>query len=92
MKSILEEMYDWLLVPISIEEAEARYDWGGVPFGHLNPDWQQLRLTILGDPTRQLWTFCSPEETWTTFPYRGWEGIAVIKDGEIIDILVTGIS
>jgi hypothetical protein len=87
-----EEMNNWLLRPLPIEEAEARHSYGGVPFGLQNAKWQELRSMVFADRSMQLWSFCSPPETWTTFPLRGMEGYAVVKDGKIIDFVLTAIS
>lgn len=91
-RSMAEEMHDWLLRPLPIEEAEARHTHEGVPFGLQNAKWQELRSMVLADPTTQLWAFCSPPETWTTFPLRGMEGYAVVKDGKILDFVLTALS
>jgi hypothetical protein len=87
-----EEMHDWLLRPLPVEEVEARHDYDGVPFGLQNAKWQELRSLILADAKMQLWSFCSPPETWTTFPFRGMEGYAAVKEGKIIDFVVTALS
>jgi hypothetical protein len=87
-----DEMHDWLLRPLPIEEAEARHTYNGVPFGLQNAKWQELRLMVLEDPKSVLWSFCSPPETWTTFPLRGMEGFAVVKEGTILDFVLTALS
>jgi hypothetical protein len=87
-----DEMNDWLLHPFSIEEAESLHCHEGVPFGLENAKWQELQALVLSDPKAQLWSFCSPPETWTTFPLRGMEGYAVVKDGEIIDFVLVACS
>jgi hypothetical protein len=91
-KSIAEEMHDWLLYPVSSQEAEACHTYAGVPFGLENANWNVLRSKVLADPELQLWSFRSPSETWSTFPCRGWEGYATVKDGKITDFLLTSIS
>ena len=93
MKRVMaEEMCDWLLRPLPFEEAEARHSHEGIPFGLQHSKWQVLRSMVLDDPKAQLWSFCSPPETWTTFPLRGMEGYAVVKDGKIIDYVLTALS
>jgi len=87
-----DEMHDWLLSPLSIEEADLENSYDGVPYGFENGKWQTLRAIILADSEAQLWSFCSPPETWTTFPRRGMEGFAIVKNGKIIDFLLTALS
>lgn len=91
-RSLGEGIEDWLLRPIPWDEAEARHTYDGVPFGRQAERWKRLVATIEADPKAQLWSFCSPPETWTTFPLRGMEGYAVIKEGNIIDFILTTIS
>jgi hypothetical protein len=81
MKPFLaQDMHDWLLRPLPIEEAEARHTCDGVPFGLQNGKWQELRSMVLADPKLQLWSFCSPPESWTEFPLCGMEGYAVVRE------------
>ena len=88
-----EEMHAWLLRPLPVEEAEARHTHEGIPFGLQNAKkWQEIRSIVLGDPKAQLWAFCSPPETWTTFPLRGMEGYAVVNGGRIIDFVLTALQ
>jgi hypothetical protein len=91
-RTMAEEMHDWLLRPLPVEEAEARHSCEGVPFGLQNAKWQELRSMVFADPNIRLWSFCSPPETWTTFPLRGMEGYALVKDGKIIDFVLTALS
>jgi hypothetical protein len=85
-------MHDWLLHPVPVEEAEARHTREGIPFGSENAKWQVIRSLVRADPHMELWSFCSPPETWTTFPRRGMEGYAAVKQGKIIDFVLTAIS
>ena len=85
-------MHDWLSVAVSVEEAEASNTWDGVPFGMDSANWTRLKSLLLADSQVQLRFFSSPPETWTTFPRRGWEGYAAVKNGKIIEFLLTAIS
>jgi hypothetical protein len=87
-----DEMQDWLLRPLPFEDAESRHMHQGVPFGLQNSKWEEMRSILLSDFKVQLWSFCSPPETWTTFPLRGMEGYALVKDGTIIDFVLVAIS
>jgi hypothetical protein len=92
-RSIAEEMYDWLSRRLTVDEAEAQYTYDGVPFGAINTVWQKLKAIVLSDPTTELWAFRSPQATWTTIvPRCGWEGYAVLKDGKIVDFILTALS
>lgn len=75
-----------------IEEAEARHTHNGVPFGLQNENWRKLKAMILADWTVQVWSFCSPPETWTGFPLCGMEGYAAVKDGKVIGFVLTALS
>ncbi len=86
------DMHDWLLRPLPVEEAEARHTRDGAPFGLQNGKWQELKSMVLADPTVQLWSFCSPPETWTGFTLCGMEGFATARDGKIIDFVLTAVS
>jgi hypothetical protein len=72
-----KEMYkDWLIRPISREEAEAVF---------INADWLALLDEMIeGD---ELWDFSSPPESWGALAGRA--GIAVVRDDEIVNMLIT---
>jgi hypothetical protein len=92
MKPLADEMHDWLLRQLPIEEAENRHLYKGVPFGVDNAKWQELRTMVVNEPKMQLWYFCSSPKTWTGFPLCGMEGYAAVKDGKIVDFVLTAIS
>ena len=84
-KDLLKKRY-------SVEEAEAenmvsdpRLGDSPVPFGFRNTEWCELVVKMQdGD---QLWTFSTSDESWENLAGRA--GIALIRNGEIIDSIVT---
>jgi hypothetical protein len=83
MQSIPRE---WLGSAVSVEWAEednTRED--GVPFGYLNGEWERLKAMML--PGDELWGFCSPPDSWQHLAGRA--GYALIRNGEVIDCIVT---
>jgi hypothetical protein len=72
---------DWLRKKITVEEAEA-------DIGCENREWGTLKTKIgLND---ELWTFSSPADYWQQF--RGSRGVALLRDGKIIEVFVTEIN
>jgi hypothetical protein len=85
---------DWLVKPTTVEEAEAAHmvtakELGPdpVPFGYINADWKALLAQMQeGD---ELWEFRSPPETWDKKHMAGREGIALIRNCEVVAVIVT---
>jgi hypothetical protein len=83
---------EWLQKRLTVAEAEAahmvRNDWLGpnpVPFGFVNGKWRALLLEMKeGD---ELWAFSSSRESWAHLGGRA--GIALVRDGEVVDSLIT---
>jgi hypothetical protein len=86
----------WLDKKISIAEAEAAHP--GVndervqrmpeiakPFGFLNSQWEALKAEI--QPGDELWSFASPPKSWEDL--AGSAGVALVRDGNPIKVLVT---
>jgi hypothetical protein len=86
----------WLIKKTSVAEAEA--DHPGMrderaqqhpelarPFGALNAKWEALKADM--QPNDELWTFSSPPRTWEDLAGRA--GIALVRDGIAIEIIVT---
>jgi len=90
---------DWLRKKITVAEAEAdnpgitdesaiRYLWATRPFGFLNREWETLRAAMKhGD---ELWTFISPAASWQQL--AGRMGVALLRDGKVIEVIVTAIN
>lgn len=79
---------EWLQSKTSVAELEAKHLHDGVPFGHQNARWEALKNKMVeGD---EVWTFSSPPETWENL--FGRAGVALVRDGEIIDAIVTRLN
>jgi hypothetical protein len=89
----------WLDKKMSIAEAEAAHP--GVndervqrmpeiakPFGFLNSQWEALKAEM--QPGDELWSFASPAKSWEDLAGRA--GIAVVRDGNPIKVLVTKLN
>jgi hypothetical protein len=86
----------WLDKKISVEEAEAahpginddragRFPEAAKPFGFQSQAWEALKAAM--QPGDELWTFASPAKSWEDLAGRA--GIAVVRDGNPIKVLVT---
>lgn len=87
---------DWLVEKISVAEAEAAHpemrDEGvtRVPsaakaFGFKNEKWESLKAEM--QPGDELWTFCSPAESWQN--HAGRRGIVLLRDGLAVAEIIT---
>lgn len=56
-----------------------------VPFGFMYPEWKQLLAQQ--QPGDELWTFSSSNESWEEM--AGRKGIALVRQGEVVDHIVT---
>jgi hypothetical protein len=78
---------NWLTERLSLQEVEAdntRLE-GGIPFGGQHDRWERLKASLkTGD---EVWAFCSPPESWEH--HAGRTGVAVVREGRVIDCLVT---
>jgi len=54
-------------------------------FGGLNAKWEALKASM--QPGDELWTFASSPESWRDL--AGREGIALVRNGQIVERLVT---
>jgi hypothetical protein len=85
----------WLRRRLTVREAEERNlvhhrALGGdaVPFGFRNNEWRALLAKIAdGD---EIWEFRNSESSWQLL--RGRAGVALVRDGEVIDVLITSLS
>ncbi len=83
---------EWLIKRTTTEEAEhahlvtsSRLGPDPVPFGYQNDRWRELKSRMeAGD---ELWEFSSPEESWKNLAGRA--GFCVVRNGKIVDFLVT---
>lgn len=86
---------DWLVGRTTVAEAEAahmvhtdRLGPDPVPFGFMHAKWRRLVDGLQeGD---ELWEYRSPPESWDLMAGRA--GYWVVRDGEIVDGVVTEMS
>lgn len=86
----------WLDKKVSVAEAEAahpgisddrveRFPDAAKPFGFQSKAWEALKAAM--QPGDELWTFASPAKSWEDLAGRA--GIALVRDGNPIKVLVT---
>jgi len=75
----------WLEKQYSLADLEARHMYDGKPFGHLNERWDLLKASMQEGDT--VWEFSSPPESWRNMAGRA--GVALVRDGAIIDVIIT---
>jgi hypothetical protein len=79
-------LIEWLQRKVTLRQAEAEHTvvdvtWPeGRVFGCIHDDWKKL----IGQMQE------SPEETWQRLV--GFEGFAVVRQGEIIDFIITALN
>ncbi len=74
---------DWLTHPTTVEIQESLHTYNGVVFGCCNAEWCELLSKM--KPTDRLWEYDS--RTWR---HRcGRCGVALVRDGRIIDSFIT---
>lgn len=73
---------DWLDKPVSVEEIDADY---GASTSGVHADWEKLKSEM--QPGDKLVRFTSPIESWQHLAGRA--GIALVRDGKVIDAIVT---
>lgn len=78
----------WLQRQANVKELEDEFAVDGVPFGYCNAEWKALLAKM--QPGDELWTFSSPREDWERL--TGWEGIALVRGGEVVGLLCTGMN
>jgi hypothetical protein len=86
---------EWLQNKITPEECETKHlvrdERLGpipVPFGFQNKKWLEFKRRI--QKADELWEFSSPPETWAHLSGRA--GICIVRNGEIIDSMVTAMN
>jgi hypothetical protein len=67
---------DWLTRQLTVQELET-----------LRSSSELQALTAQMQPDDEIWEFSSPPESWQLL--MGWAGIALVRDGEVIDSIVT---
>ncbi len=87
---------EWLVEKISVEAAEVanpgvsdervqRFPELAKPFGAKNREWQSLKAEMR--PTDEIWTFATPADYWKNLAGRA--GVALVRDGDPIKVVVT---
>jgi hypothetical protein len=56
----------------------------------LDEEWKQFAEFY--QPGDEIWTFCTPPETWTMCPHCGMQGYALVRGDQLIDEILTSIS
>jgi hypothetical protein len=81
-----EAFMSWRVERVSVEQVETQPILNHQePFPADHDRWQELKRTMqTGD---ELWTFRSPEQEWDR--HMGWQGLVLVRDGRLIDELVT---
>jgi hypothetical protein len=72
----------------TVAEFEAEQLVDGIPFGYCNREWEALKAKV--QPGDEVWFWSSDPEDWERF--MGWEGIALVRNGEIIDSFITALN
>ena len=85
-------MKDWLKKKITVSEAEAEHMFTSprlgpspVSFGFQNAEWRTFVAKMEG--TDELWAFSSGGKSWQHL--CGQAGISLVRNGEIINSIVT---
>jgi hypothetical protein len=83
---------DWLTKRLTVQDIEAEHSVRDerlgpdpVPFGFITDQWQALLARM--EPGDELWAFSSPPETWQHLCGRA--GIALVRNGEVIEAMTT---
>jgi hypothetical protein len=75
----------WLHEKLSLQQAEADNAEGDLPFGRENDSWECLKASL--QTADEIWSFCSPPESWEHC--AGRSGVAIVREGRVVDCLVT---
>ncbi len=76
---------EWLTERVSIQEAEAKHMYEGMPFGYGNEKWQALKASMLS--IDELWAFDSLQSYWDGL--AGRRRYCVVRFGIPINCIVT---
>lgn len=77
-----------LIRKATVEEWEAEETFNGVPFGLCNREWVAMLAKM--QPGDELWSWASDQESWNKLAGRA--GMALVRDGEVIDTFLTDVS
>lgn len=80
LNSVESEYYKSCLQrPVSVQEVESRKFGRPSP---TNPDWRQFLEQM--SETDELWQYSSSEDRWKNM--MGETGVAIVRNGEVVDI------
>jgi hypothetical protein len=79
---------DFLRRKATVPEWEAEHLVEGVPFGYCNHQWEALKAKM--EPGDEVWFWSTDQESWERL--MGWEGMALVRHGEIIDFFLTALN
>jgi hypothetical protein len=77
-----------LIRKASVSEWEAEHMVDGVPFGGCNREWVALLAKI--QPGDEVWFWSTDDESWRRM--MGWEGMALLRAGEVVDSFLTAMN
>jgi hypothetical protein len=81
--------FEWLISRITVEQAEAEHTPPRLkPFGLQNAKWEALKSRMR--PGDELWTYQSPPDSWKAM--HGRMGIALVRNGKVIDSILTAMN
>jgi hypothetical protein len=72
----------------TVPEWEAEHMVDGVPFGGCNHEWVAMLSKM--EPGDEVWFWSTDEESWRRM--MGWEGMALVRAGEVIDSFLTAMN
>ena len=79
---------DLLIRKATVADWETEHLVNGIPFGYCNREWEALKAKMeAGD---EIWFWSTDEESWTKL--MGWEGMALVRGGEVIDFFMTAMN
>ena len=79
---------DLLVRKATVVEWEKENLIDGVPFGYCNREWEALKAKM--EPSDEIWFWSTDEESWKRF--MGWEGMALVRNGDVIDFFLTALN
>jgi hypothetical protein len=76
----------WRKERVTIEQVElSPFLDHEAPLGDDSDEWRRLKGLVQAND--EIWTFCSPQEEWDR--HMGWQGLILVRDGKLIDVVVT---
>jgi len=79
---------DWLKRKFTIADIENANSSSGRPFNYLNKEWNAMKAAM--KPVDEVWSFSSSPASWSM--RGGRAGVAVVREGEVVAVLVTRLN